>query len=75
MVTLLNFEKAASKNAIVYLKRQQFVTNSRQQIKDGRKRWEERKKRDKVFVKVLNDNICIFYCKTYILYCKTYFKI
>ena len=41
---LLNFEKVAAENAIIYLTRQQSVTKLRQQIKDGRIRWEERKK-------------------------------
>ena len=39
MVTFLNFEEPVSKNAIIYLKRQQFVTKLRQQIKDERIRW------------------------------------
>lgn len=53
---LLNFEKVAAKNVIIYLTRQQSVTKLRQQIKDGRIRWEERKK-NKVLVEFLNDNI------------------
>ena len=36
MTMFLNFEEAASENAIIYLKRQQFVTKLRQQIKDQR---------------------------------------
>ena len=36
MAMFLNFEEAASENAIIYLKRQQFVTKLRQQIKDQR---------------------------------------
>lgn len=53
---LLNFEKVAAENVIIYLTRQQSVTKLRQQIKDGRIRLKERKK-NKVLVKFLNDNI------------------
>ena len=41
----LNFEEAAAKNAIVYLKRRQFVFKLRQQIKDEKMKWEEKKKK------------------------------
>ena len=44
---------------IVYLKRKPFIFKIYQQIKHERIKWEERKKRDKVFVKFLNDNIYI----------------
>lgn len=53
---LLNFEKLAVENVTIYLTRQQSVTKLRQQIKDGRIRLKERKK-NKVLVKFLNDNI------------------
>ena len=66
MITFLNFEEAAAKNAIVYLKRRQFVFKLRQQIKDEKMKWEKKKNKiDKVFVKFLNNSIYIFYCKTY----------
>lgn len=71
---LLNFEKLAVENVTIYLTRQQSVTKLRQQIKDGRIRRKERKK-NKVLVKFLNDNIYTFYRKTDILHCKMYFKI
>ena len=45
MITFLNFEEAAAKNAIVYLKRRQFVFKLRQQIKDEKMKWEEKKKK------------------------------
>ena len=45
MITFLNFEEAATKNAIVYLKRRQFVFKLRQQIKDEKMKWEEKKKK------------------------------
>ena len=45
---LLNFEKVAAKNVIIYLTRQQSVTKLRQQIKDGKIRWEERKKKQSI---------------------------
>ena len=45
MITFLNFEEAAVKNAIVYLKRRQFVFKLRQQIKDEKMKWEEKKKK------------------------------
>ena len=61
IVTFLNFEDAAFKNAIIYLKRQQFVTKLRQQIKDERIRWEEKKKTVKVFEDYLNNSL--YSCK------------
>ena len=45
MITFLNFEEAVTKNAIVYLKRRQFVFKLRQQIKDEKMKWEEKKKK------------------------------
>ena len=45
MITFLNFEEVAAKNAIVYLKRRQFVFKLRQQIKDEKMKWEEKKKK------------------------------
>ena len=61
IVTFLNFEEAAFKNAIIYLKRQQFVTKLRQQIKDEIIRWEEKKKTVKVFEDYLNNSL--YSCK------------
>lgn len=45
---VLNFEKVAAENVIIYLTRQQSVTKLRQQIKDGRIRRKERKKKQSI---------------------------
>ena len=43
MFTFLDFDATAAENAIIYLKRRKFVFKLRQQIKNERIRWEEKK--------------------------------
>lgn len=44
MIAFFNFEVAASKVSIIYLKRRQFDVKLHREIHDERIRWEERKK-------------------------------